>query len=136
MKLWSVLRLLVPLFVLGGCDGPLAIIPGGELSGEVAVLSASVIPADAGVIQLETRPGDPYSVNVGCVVIENQIYIDPTQNRTWYQHIEDNPSVRLRFDGQEMVYLAVAVKVMDESIKAQFDADRIVLRLDPRARDH
>ena len=82
---------------------------------------------------IDLKPADPYSVNIGCVVIEQQVYIDPADDRTWYQHIKADANVRLRFDGTETVYLAKATRVEDETILAQFDADRIVLRLEPRS---
>ena len=54
---------------LAGCAGPFAVFPGGALEGEVVALDAVAFPATAfpdpsGVIQLETRPGNPYSVNL------------------------------------------------------------------------
>ena len=120
------------LLTLSSCDGPLAVFPGGKLLGPETTYEREQLPAELGVIQLETRPSDPYSVNVGCVVIDNKIYIDPTVERTWYQHILSEPNIRIRFEGDENVYLMTAITVKDAAIRAKFESDRIVLRLTPR----
>ena len=117
----------------GGCSGPLGYFPGGALSGPEAPLDLTTLPAEGGVIELETNPADPYSVNVGFVVIAGNMYIDPADGRTWYEHIEVDPAVRLRFAGDRLIRPATAVRETDSSVLAQFEADRNVLRLEPRS---
>jgi len=124
-------RVLLPLvvFICSACDGPLAIIPGGALSGEQHVLSNDVIPQSNSVIELETRPSNPYSVNVNSTVINQQLYIDPAPGRTWYKYITNNPNVKVRFEGNPIVYSTVVEEVIEEKLLKQFEADRVVLRL-------
>ncbi len=122
---------LVFAVMIVGCTGPMGIIPGGELEGpETRLTDADIL--DDGVIQLETRPSDPYSVNIGFVAIDGTIYIDPDAERSWYGHIVNNPQVRIRLDGKEQIYPATAVAVEDKKILAQFDPERMVLKLVPR----
>ena len=50
------------------CGGPFLVFPGGSLSGEVASAPPGGWPAlESGVFAVETRPGDPYSVNIWAV---------------------------------------------------------------------
>ena len=118
--------------LLSGCSGPLWQFPGGALSGPEQAFDASMIEADGGVIQLETSPQDPYSVNVGYVTIKGNMYLDPASGRTWFQNMRENPLVRIRFSGSDSIYPAVAVAETDPAVVAQFAADRHILRIDPR----
>lgn len=120
------------LILLVGCGGPVWQFPGGALSGVEQSLAGVIIPPDGGVLQLETDPSDPYSVNLGYRNINGGLYIDPAPERGWYQRIKSNPSVRVRFDGEATVYPASAVVVSDAEILAEFEEDRIVLLLTPR----
>ncbi len=126
------LSLIVLVFLVSGCSGPLFILPGGALKGPVA---DSAWPARAvdGVIQLETNPAAPYSVNLGYRLIDGKLYIDPAAERRWYQYIAGDARVRIRFDGETEIYAARAVPESDDAVLAQFESDRIVLRLDPDA---
>lgn len=123
--------LFLSLLILTGCSGPLLWFPGGALSGREVPLDLTQ-PPQAGVIELETRPADPYSVNIGFTLIDGEIYIDPAAERTWYQHMLADPRVRIRFSGQDDVHPAIAEQVDDPAILSRFDPDRIVLRLSPR----
>ena len=120
------------LLLLAACGGPLGMLAGGELDGRVAPFSQDLVPGEGGVIQLETRPDDPYSVNIGTVVIGGSLYMDPAEERRWYKYIKANPDIRIRFDGADTVYTARAYPVTDEAVLTQFEADRIVLRIGPR----
>ncbi|XOV84618.1 MAG: hypothetical protein ACFHXK_05760 [bacterium] len=123
---------LAVLIVLGGCSGPLLWLPGGALSGPEAPLSAAPVPAEGGVLVLETRPENPYSVNIGYTVIDGQIYVDPAAERQWYQYMAANPEVRIRLEGSQSVYPALAVAVEDPQLLARFEPDRMVLRFEAR----
>jgi len=129
MRSFSALLLIL---VLGGCSGPLLFLPGGQLRGAEARLELTAIPADAEVLQLETNPDDPYSVNVGFRRINGNVYIDPTPERRWYQHMASDPRVRIRFEGEDVVHPAAAEVVKDAAMLRQFEDDRIVIRLVPR----
>lgn len=120
----------VALFALG-CGGPLAVFPGGALSGKVAsepVLDWSHV--ESGAYALETRPSDPYSVNVNVFSKGGALYVDPAPERRWAQHMAEDPDVRLRIDG--LVYPLTAIRV-DDPVALGFEAERTVYRLDPRA---
>ena len=112
-----------------GCAGPVAIFPGGQLQGEETPLTA---PLEAGVLQLETRPTNPYSVNLGFVLIDAQMYIDPTPERTWYTHLQNNPEARVRIGDRADIHPIRVEEVTEPQILERFEDDRIVLRLLPR----
>jgi hypothetical protein len=110
-------RTLAPLLVsaLVGCGGPFVVFPGGRLSGPVEPAPESFAFArDAGTVQLETRPEDPYSVNIACAVVGDALYVSAGDNRSrWVEHMEANPLVRLRIDGT--LYELRAQRVVDEA---------------------
>ncbi len=115
------------------CGGPFLVFPGGALRGEVV----SEPPTDWSFvddrfIDLETRPEDPYSVELNYFVRDGKLYVDPAEGRTWLEHIRADPRVRARFGGK--VYLLEAVLVGTPGQLEGFDADRFVYRLDPRPR--
>ena len=83
------------------CGGPFLVIPGGELSGEVVTEPVSDWSfVDDPFVDLETRPGAPYSVELNYVVKEGQLYIDPAEGRRWFDYIREDPRVRARFGGK------------------------------------
>ena len=84
------------------------------------------------MFQLETLPADPYSVNIGFFVVDGTIYIDPAEDRQWYQNIQADPAVRIRFAGSDQIHPMTAVRETNPAIIAQFDPERIVMRLEPR----
>jgi hypothetical protein len=131
MRCRSALALLV-LALAGGCSGgPFLVFPGGELSGDVVtepVADWSFV--DSAFVDLETRPADPYSVELNYIVKDGQLYIDPADGRTWFEHIKADPRVRVRFEGR--VYPLEAVLVGRPGELEGFDADRWIYRLDPR----
>ena len=97
---------LVAAVALAACD-PVFVFPGGELAG-----TERSLPADWGftrdfhTIQLETRPSDPYSVNVWGVAVNRHFYVasDGGESR-WARAIEAEPRVRLRI-GDDIYRLA------------------------------
>ena len=118
--------------LLAACGGPLLVFPGGELSGEVVrepVEDWSFV--DDRFVDLETRPSDPYSVELNYVVRDGQLYLDPAEGRTWFDHLRADPDVRVRFG--DRIYPVRAVKVGEPGEIEGFDADRYVYRLDSRA---
>jgi len=119
------------VLLASGCGGPMLMIPGGALRGEVVeepVTDWSF--ADDRFVDLEVRPADPYSVELNYVVRDGALYIDPAEGRRWLDHIRADPRVRVRFDGK--VYAARAVLVEDPAVLADFEPDRFVYRLDGR----
>jgi len=118
--------------LLGGCSGPFWQFPGGALVGTQTPLDTGSQPTGNGVLELETNPADPYSVHVGFVVIDRTIYIDPADDRTWYQYIQQDANVRIRFDGSKDIHPVLAIAETDPAVLKQFASDRNVLKLVPR----
>ena len=113
------------------CGGPMLVFPGGALRGEVVtepVTDWSFVTDS--FVDLETRPDDPYSVELNYFVRDGQLYIDPAEGRRWLEYIRADPRVRVRFGGK--VYPLRAVLVGQPGELEGFDADRFVYRLDPR----
>jgi len=103
-----------------GC-GPLVMVPGGRLSGEVAPVPQDWAFTDSvDTVQLETRPSDPYSVNVWGVSAMGAFYVSAgdRENR-WAQHIAADPNVRLKVG--DAVYEMQAVEV-----KGKADRDALL----------
>ena len=121
----------IALFAAACGGGPFLVFPGGELSGVVvSEPPADWSFADDSFVHLETRPDRPYSVELNYVIKDGQLFIDPAEGRVWFDHIREDPRVRVRFGGN--VYLATAVMVGKPGELADFPPDRYVYRLDFR----
>jgi hypothetical protein len=109
---------MLALSLLLAC-GPTLVLPGGRLKGTVSTPPLDWEWTDEiSTIQLETRPGDPYSVNIWVVGIDQKLYVHAGANRsTWVENMEDDSSVRVRIDNN--IYELVAFRVYDQ---AEFDA--------------
>jgi len=111
-----ILRLaaLIASTFLFGC-GPTLLLPGGALEGAPAkVPSDWVFTEEISTVQLETRPEDPYSVNIWAVGIGDMLYIHAGAKRAnWVENIEADPHVRVRIEGT--IYDLQAVRVEDPS---------------------
>ena len=119
------------LLAITGCGGPFLVFPGGELSGKVVsepVADWSFVIDE--FVDLETRPSDPYSVELNYVVRNGQLYIDPAEGRRWLDHIREDSRVRVRFG--EKIYPVEAVLVGKPGELEGFDRERFIYRLDPR----
>jgi hypothetical protein len=123
------LALSATILACGG--GPFLVFPGGELSGQVVTEPVEdwSFVTDS-FVDLETRPGDPYSVELNYIVRDGELYIDPKEGRRWLDYIRADPRVRVRF-GDE-VYPLRAVLVGKPGELEGFDTDRFIYRLDPR----
>lgn len=125
--------LLAAVCALLACGGPFLVFPGGRLSGEVVeepVEDWSFVRERHRFVDLETRPDDPYSVELNYVVRDGELYIDPAEGRRWHDHIREDPRVRVRFG--DRIYPVKAVLVGRPGELEGFDPDRYVYRLDPR----
>lgn len=119
------------LLVTLACSGPFLVFPGGELSGTVVnepIEDWSF--AASQFIELETRPDDPYSVQLNYIVKDGKLYIDPAEGRTWFEHIKADPRVRVRLGDQ--IYPLNAVLAGRPGELEGFDPERFVYRLDAR----
>ena len=105
------------LVVVAGCSEPLYTIPGGELAGpEVeAPLQWSQVPD---TIQLETRPADPYSINIWGVAVGDDLYVATgPEGANWTPYIETDPRVRVRLEQEVFPLRAVLVDDADEQAR-------------------
>jgi hypothetical protein len=90
---------LVLVAALAAC-GPILLLPGGELEGKmVPAPSDWAFTDDVSTVQLETRPDDPYSVNIWAVGLGPGLYVHAGANRsTWVENMEADPHVRLQVE--------------------------------------
>ncbi len=104
---------------IAGCGRPVLLLPGGALEGETVAVPPSWSFTDAvSTVQLETRPADPYSVNIWATAVGDFLDVHAGANRsTWVEHIEADPNVRLRVD--DSIYELAAARVV-----AQEEFDR------------
>ncbi len=123
---------LITLCLIGGCGGPVLFLAGGQLSGDEVPFSAANVPQETSTIQLETRPSDPYSVNVTAVVLDRKMFVDPAADRRWYRYLEQESNIRLKIADRPPVYAARVTVVDDPEILEHFEADRIVMQIAPR----
>ena len=118
------------------CNGPTFVFPGGALDGEQKpVPSDWSFAGDYGTIQLETRPRDPYSVNIAYTVLDGRLYVNAGDTETrWVQNIAADPRVRMRLDGA--LYELRAERVTDPDEVAAFGSawtSQSIFRRDPTA---
>ena len=95
------LLILMIATITSGC-GPLVMLPGGELSGTVRPSPSDWAFSDAfKTVQLETRPSDPYSVNIWGVGVGSRFYVAAGDSGSrWARHLLEDPRVRLRLGDQ------------------------------------
>jgi hypothetical protein len=137
----TALRAALPAALLAftlGCGGPTFVFPGGALEGEAKPVPSSwAFAADAGTIQFETRPEDPYSVNIVCVVVGEQLYVSAGDNHSqWVENMEVNPLVRARIEGG--LYELRAERVTNDAEMAAFAkgwTDKVSFGRDPTELD-
>lgn len=86
------------LLALAACSEPFIVFAGGELSGEEAPAPADWSSLETvETVQIETRPEDPYSVNIWAAGIGTDLYIGTGPDGTrWSQHLQEDPRMRLR----------------------------------------
>ncbi|HEX7036200.1 MAG TPA: hypothetical protein VF210_10520 [Pseudomonadales bacterium] len=113
------LTILIALTSLAGCSEPFVVFSGGTLSGEERPPPEDWSAlADEETVQLETRPADPYSVNIWAVSVERDVYVATGADGTrWTGFIGQDPRVRLRV-GQTL-YPLRAVRVTDREEQEQ-----------------
>jgi hypothetical protein len=99
---------------IAGCGDPLLILPGKALEGSTIAAPESWSFTDAvDTVQLETLPGEPYSVNIWVIALDENLYVHAGANRsTWVENMEADPNVRLRV--KDSIYELLASRVEDQ----------------------
>ena len=103
----------IAMLVATGCE-PTFVFAGGELSGtERPMPSDWAFTEDFDTVQIETRPADPYSVNVWGVSVNRNFYVAASDagEAAWARAIEAEPRVRLRVGGD--IYPLLAKRTED-----------------------
>lgn len=106
--------------LLVSCGGePIVMLPGGKLGGEVSEPPETWNVPE--VIQVETRPSDPYSINIWGVGIGSDLYIATSGDGTnWSGHLKEDPNVRVRVG--ETLHALTAVTVTEPEERARVSA--------------
>ena len=132
-----------------GC-GPIGPLPGGRLSGQLATAPIEdwSFAGKVEKIQLETRPDDPYSVNIWFVAQGPRLWVAAGGGGKsgWGKNLIADPRARLRID--DNLYERKAVRVdeqaeIDEVLvlyQTKYDYQRdpeekseaVLFRMDPR----
>jgi hypothetical protein len=97
-----------------GC-GPMVMFPGGRLSGDVKRAPSDwAFSESIDVVQIETRPSDPYSVNIWGAAKDGTFYVmAANRERRWVKNLMADPNVRLKVCDD--VYEMRANEVTDEA---------------------
>jgi hypothetical protein len=143
------LALAVLGFALLGCE-PMGPIPGGRLSGDVVAgpIDDWSFASGEETLQIETRPDDPYSVNVWFVSQGPRLWVAAASGAggKWAEYMTSDPRVRLGI--ADKLYERKAVRVTEQSeidevvvlYKTKYDYERdpeddgqaALFRMDPR----
>ena len=101
-----------------GCGRPFVLLPGGPLECTTAAAPDDWSFTDTiNTVQLETRPADPYSVNIWVIALGDRLYVHAGTNRAeWVEHMEEDAKVRMRVE--ESIYELAAARVNEQ---AEFD---------------
>ena len=105
--------IVIVLLTFTGCDYTERF-ASGRLSGDVSPTPTDWSLLDSTMlVQLETNPKKPYSVNIWGVGIGSNYYVaaGEASEADWANHIERNNAVRLRIE--ERIYLLDAHRVKD-----------------------
>jgi len=103
------------LLVVLGC-GPFLVVPGGKLEGTPTPTPNDwSFCSEVSTVQLETRPEEPYSVNIWAVGMGPLLYVHAGANRSaWVEHMEVDSNVRVRIEGKLYELRAARVEGQDE----------------------
>jgi hypothetical protein len=101
---------------IAACGGPFLLLPGDALEGSPTAIPESWSFTDAvDTVQLETRPTDPYSVNVWLIAVGENLYVHAGVDRsTWVENIDADPNVRLRVSDSLYELTAARVERQEE----------------------
>ena len=91
-------------------------LPGGELEGTPKSTPDDwAFLAETSIVQIETRPDDPYSINIWAVGLGPVVYLHAGANRaTWVEHLEADPRIRLRVEDDLYELRSTRVETQEE----------------------
>ena len=106
---------LIATIVATACE-PMFVFAGGALSGsEEPAPENWTFSREVDTVQIETRPADPYSVNVWGVAVESFVYVaasDGGESR-WAREIEADSRVRLKIGERLFALRATRLTAVD-----------------------
>ena len=99
--------------LLQGCSQEMLPFSSGQLEGTVVPGPEDWRPVAAReVVQLESQPSEPYSVNIWVLGEESHLYVFAGGTKAnWIEHIEVDPNVRMKIG--ESIYELKAERVLD-----------------------
>jgi hypothetical protein len=117
--------LLVACLLLTGCSEPFIVMSGGALAGEVTDPPVDWSPLNSvEVVQLESNPDDPYSINIWAAALGPNIYVATSADGTnWTEFLDADRDVRLRIE--DKIYELEAVPVTDARERAIVAAEYV-----------
>ncbi len=113
---------------LTGCSSPFLLLPGKSLQGFETDAQSWEFAEKFKILQLETRPQNPYSVYLRVVTKNGRLYIDAAKHRRWHDYIRQDPHVRIKLGNN--IYRAIAIRVTEPEERRQFKTKRTIYRLD------
>ena len=115
-----ILIVIILATILASCAEPRSMIPGGQLSGEVFAAPLTWVDVP-GTIQVETRPSDPYSINIWSVGIGQHLYIATSDSGTsWSDFINEDSDIRARIGSS--LYELDATSITDPAERSRVAA--------------
>ncbi len=121
--------LIVSILLLSACQTAFLTFPGGALKGDEAKATSFSFANEFNLLQLETRPDDPYSIWLRVTVLDGELYIDAAENRRWHLYLSENPNIRIKLG--DKIYRAIANRICDGVLEEKFLTGRTIYRIDP-----
>ncbi|MCZ6769113.1 MAG: hypothetical protein O7D93_07695 [Acidobacteria bacterium] len=123
LVLWEVTMLSLILIP----SDPYSRIPGRRLTGEEVPgpVTDWSFAREYGSVSIEVRPSDPYSVNIGSLVYNGDLYVTSAAGgeSRWAQYLVQDPNMRVRVGGK--VYKARGTRIEDlDMVNEVFDSRR------------
>lgn len=114
-------------FLMAGCSTPFLTLPGKSLQGVEENAASWEFASQYKIMQLETRPLNPYSVYHRVLLKNNNLYLDAAEHRRWHEYIKQDPNVRVKLG--DKIYKARAEVVTDPAELQGFLKGRTIYRL-------
>ena len=117
---FSITYCLCVLMLLSACSSDMLPFSSDALEGTVTVPPDNWTQvASQEIIQLETNPADPYSVNLWIIGEDENLFVFAGGNRaTWIEHIEKDANVRLKIGNN--IYELKAARETDPEVMQWF----------------